>query len=296
MVGQPPDSAGSSFSSSPSSSPPEKNIPNSTVLDSNSLLNDETRDQLKAETATFKELGLCDVLCEAADALKWVHPSKIQVEAIPLALSGRDVIGLAETGSGKTGAFVLPILHQLLETPQRLYALMLTPTRELAFQINEQIKALGSSFGVTTAVIVGGMDMTSQSMALGKSPHIVIATPGRLVDHLENTKGFTLKNVKHLVLDEADRMLNQDFEKELDVILKVIPRERRTMMFSATMTSKVAKLQRASLKDPVRVEVSSKYQTVDNLKQFYCFVPVKYKDLYLVYILNQMQGKSEFCK
>ena len=265
---------------------------NNSDLGDNGLLNDETRDQLKSETVTFHDLGVSEVLCEAAESLKWTRPSKIQVEAIPLSLNGRDVIGLAETGSGKTGAFVIPILQTLLEAPQRLYALILTPTRELAFQINEQVRALGSSFGVTTATIVGGMDMTSQAMSLGKNPHIVIATPGRLVDHLENTKGFSLKSLKYLVLDEADRILNLDFEKELDIILKVIPRERRTLMFSATMTSKVAKLQRASLKDPVRVEVSSKYQTVENLKQYYIFIPVKFKDLYLVYILNQMQGNS----
>ena len=127
------------------------------------------------------------------------------------------------------------------------------------------------------ATIVGGMDMITQSMNLAKKPHIIIATPGRLIDHLENTKGFNLKSLKYLVLDEADRILNMDFEKEVDKLLTVIPRDRRTFMFSATMTKKVAKLQRASLKDPVRVEVSSKYQTVDSLQQSYIFIPVKFK-------------------
>jgi len=121
------------------------------------------------------------------------------------------------------------------------------------------------------------MDMITQSLSLAKKPHIIIATPGRLVDHLENTKGFNLKSLKYLVLDEADRILNMDFEKEVDILLKVIPKERQTFMFSATMTKKVQKLQRASLKDPVRVEVSSKYQTVDSLQQYYIFIPVKYK-------------------
>lgn len=119
--------------------------------------------------------------------------------------------------------------------------------------------------------------MITQSLSLAKKPHIIIATPGRLVDHLENTKGFNLKSLKYLVLDEADRILNMDFEKEVDKLLKVIPKERQTFMFSATMTKKVQKLQRASLKDPVRVEVSSKYQTVDSLQQYYIFIPVKYK-------------------
>ncbi|XP_036155488.1 probable ATP-dependent RNA helicase DDX47 isoform X2 [Myotis myotis] len=220
------------------------------------------------ETKTFKDLGVTDVLCEACDQLGWTKPTKIQVEAIPLALQGRDIIGLAETGSGKTGAFALPILNALLETPQRLFALVLTPTRELAFQISEQFEALGSSIGVQTA------------------------TPGRLIDHLENTKGFNLRALKYLVMDEADRILNMDFETEVDKILKVIPRDRKTFLFSATMTKKVQKLQRAALKDPVKCAVSSKYQTVEKLQQYYIFIPSKFKDTYLVYILNELAGNS----
>lgn len=121
--------------------------------------------------------------------------------------------------------------------------------------------------------------MVAQGLQLAKKPHIIIATPGRLVDHLENMKGFNLKAIKYLVMDEADRILNMDFEVELDKILKVLPRERRTFLFSATMTKKVKKLQRASLKDPVKVEVSNKYQTVEQLQQYYLFIPVKYKDV-----------------
>ncbi|EFX75153.1 hypothetical protein DAPPUDRAFT_226459 [Daphnia pulex] len=226
---------------------------------------------------TFVELGLRSELEEACNLLKWTEPTPIQREAIPLALQGRDVIGLAETGSGKTGAFTLPMLHSLLSNPQRLFGLILTPTRELAFQISEQIEALGSSIGVKCAVIVGGIDMISQSLMLAKKPHIVIATPGRLVDHLENTKGFNLKSLKYL---------------EVDKILKSIPRERRTLLFSATMTSKVQKLQRASLVNPVRVQISSKYQTVDKLLQYYVFIPLKMKDVYLVHLLNEAAGHS----
>ncbi|XP_074647196.1 putative ATP-dependent RNA helicase DDX47 [Tubulanus polymorphus] len=244
------------------------------------------------ENITFQSLGLCDILCEACKQMKWTKPTKIQTESLPVALKGNDVIGLAETGSGKTGSFALPILQTLLEKPQRLYALILTPTRELAYQISEQFEALGASIGVKCAVIVGGMDMMGQSLALAKKPHIIIATPGRLVDHLENTKGFHLRSLKYLVMDEADRILNMDFEQEVDKILKVIPRERNTYLYSATMTKKVQKLQRASLKNPVKVEVSSKYQTVDKLVQSYLFIPVKYKDAYLVYLLNELAGNS----
>ncbi|GAA6072094.1 probable ATP-dependent RNA helicase DDX47, partial [Tachysurus ichikawai] len=131
---------------------------------------EEPEDTIKS----FKDLGVTEVLCEACDQLGWKKPTKIQIEAIPVALQGRDVIGLAETGSGKTGAFALPILQSLLSSPQRLHTLVLTPTRELAFQISEQFEALGSSIGVKTAVIVGGIDIMSQSLVLAKKPHVVI--------------------------------------------------------------------------------------------------------------------------
>nr|CAH7718283.1 unnamed protein product [Callosobruchus chinensis] len=254
----------------------------------------EDEDKTEESAITWKDLGLVDALCKACEQLKWKEPSKIQREAIPVALQGKDVIGLAETGSGKTAAFALPILQALLENPQRYFALILTPTRELAFQvmISEQFEALGASIGVKCAVIVGGMDMMSQALILAKKPHILIATPGRLLDHLENTKGFSLRALKYLVMDEADRILNMDFEVEVDKILKVIPRERRTFLFSATMTKKVKKLQRACLQEPVKVEVSTKYQTVEKLQQYYIFIPVKFKDVYLVHILNELAGNS----
>ena len=231
-----------------------------------------------AAQATFASLGVCPALCEAAAALKWQYPTRIQCETLPAALSGRDIIGLAETGSGKTGAFALPVLQALLEAPARMFALVLAPTRELAFQISEQFEALGVSIGLKTAVIVGGVDMMTQAIALARKPHIVIGTPGRVVDHLQNTKGFSIKGVQYLVLDEADRMLSLDFEEAINTILCALPREgRRTYLFSATMTTKVAKLQRASLVDPVRVEVSEKYGTVSTLVQQYLFIPAKYK-------------------
>ncbi|XP_073001721.1 DEAD-box ATP-dependent RNA helicase 10 [Typha latifolia] len=244
------------------------------------------------EPKTFADLGVCKELVEACESLGWKTPSKIQVESIPYALQGRDVIGLAQTGSGKTGAFALPILQALLAKPEALFACVLSPTRELAIQIAEQFEALGSGIGVKCSVLVGGVDMMQQATSLGKRPHIVVATPGRLLDHLSNTKGFSFRTLKYLVLDEADRLLNMDFEKAIDDILKVIPKERRTYLFSATMTKKVGKLQRACLRNPVKIEAASKYSTVDTLKQQFCLVPAKYKDCYLVYILTEMSGST----
>ncbi|TGO70247.1 hypothetical protein BOTNAR_0002g00310 [Botryotinia narcissicola] len=242
---------------------------------------------------SFKDLGIVDSLCEACDTLGYKAPTPIQRESIPLALQGRDLIGLAETGSGKTAAFALPILQALLDKPQPLFGLVLAPTRELAYQISQQFEALGSVIRVKCAVIVGGMDMVPQSIALGKKPHIIVATPGRLLDHLENTKGFSLRSLKYLVMDEADRLLDLDFGPILDKILKVLPRERRTYLFSATISSKVESLQRASLKDPLRVSISSnKYQTVSTLIQNYIFIPLVHKDTYLIYLLNEFAGQS----
>ncbi|KAL6880803.1 P-loop containing nucleoside triphosphate hydrolase protein [Trichoderma novae-zelandiae] len=245
------------------------------------------------EPKTFKELGIVDSLCEACEALNYKRPTAIQAKSIPVALQGRDVIGLAETGSGKTAAFALPILQALLEKPQPLFGLVLAPTRELAAQIGQSFEALGALISLRCAVIVGGLDMVPQAIALGKKPHIIVATPGRLVDHLEKTKGFSLRSLKYLVMDEADRLLDMDFGPSIDKILKFIPRERRTYLFSATLSSKVESLQRASLRDPVRVSVSSsKYQTVATLLQHYMLVPHKRKDTYLIYLVNEFAGKS----
>ncbi|KAH1497040.1 ribosomal RNA processing protein [Aspergillus fumigatus] len=258
----------------------------------------ETQDEATATESrlapkSFKDLGIIDQLCEACETMGYKAPTPIQAESIPLALQGRDLIGLAETGSGKTAAFALPILQALMEKPQSFFGLILAPTRELAFQISKSFESLGSTINVRCAVIVGGMDMVSQSIALGKKPHIIVATPGRLLDHLENTKGFSLRTLKYLVMDEADRLLDMDFGPLLDKILKVLPRERRTFLFSATMSSKVESLQRASLSNPLRVSVSSnKYQTVSTLLQSYLFLPHKHKDIYLVYLLNEFVGQS----
>ncbi|KAJ2511502.1 ribosomal RNA processing protein [Coemansia sp. RSA 2049] len=245
-----------------------------------------------SQPATFAAIGVMKQLCEACDKLGFKAATEIQAKSIPWALEGRDVIGLAQTGSGKTAAFALPILQALWENPTPLFACVMAPTRELAYQIAETFEALGSAIGARCAVIVGGMDMISQQIALSKRPHIVVCTPGRLQDHLENTKGFSLRTLKYLVMDEADRLLDMDFGPKIDQILKAIPRDRNTFLFSATMTTKVAKLQRASLSNPVKVEVSTKYSTVEKLLQYYMFFPFKHKDCYLVWLLNETAGQS----
>lgn len=180
-------------------------------------------DESEEQTKTFKDLGVIDSICETCEELKFTKPTPIQAQSIPYALEGRDIIGLAQTGSGKTAAFAIPVLQSLYENPQPLYCVVLAPTRELAYQISETFEALGSAMGLRTAVVVGGMNMMTQAVALSKKPHVIVATPGRLVDHLENTKGFSLRTLKFLVMDEADRLLDMEFGPSLDKILKVIP-------------------------------------------------------------------------
>lgn len=239
---------------------------------------------------TFAGLGVCDEICEAVRKMGYKHPSKIQAESLPYTLKDRDIIGLAETGSGKTAAFAIPVIQQLLDDPQPFFALAMSPTRELCVQIAEQFEAIGSLIGLRTAVLVGGLDMVSQAIALSKKPHVIVGTPGRVADHLANTKGFHLKKLRYLIFDEADRLLSMDFEKQINLILTQIPKERNTFLFSATMTSKVQKLERASLKDPVKIEINTKYKTVDALVQNYIFIPAKHKETYLVFLLTQFVG------
>lgn len=242
---------------------------------------------------SFADLELVPELIEACKNLNFAKPTPIQSKAIPPALKGNDIIGLAQTGSGKTAAFAIPILNQLWHDQQPYYACILAPTRELAQQIKETFDSLGSLMGVRSTCIVGGMNMMDQARDLMRKPHIIIATPGRLMDHLENTKGFNLRKLKFLVMDEADRLLDMEFGPVLDRILKIIPTQgRTTYLFSATMTSKIDKLQRASLTNPVKCAVSSKYQTVDTLVQTLMVVPGGLKNAYLIYLLNEFIGKT----
>ena len=245
-----------------------------------------------AAVESFAALGVCQDICSACERVGWAKPTAIQQKAIPYALQKRDLIALAETGSGKTGAFAIPILQSLLDTKQRMFAVVLAPTRELCVQIADTFEALGADMALSTVVLMGGMDMTTQTLALSKKPHVIVASPGRLVDHLTSTKGFHISGIKFLVMDEADRLLSMDFGTAIDQILEAAPVERQTFLFSATMTSKVSKLQRASLRKPVKVEINSKYDTVSTLVQNYMLVPFKYKQTYLTAVLHHLSSYS----
>ncbi|KAJ1535128.1 hypothetical protein HK096_002993 [Nowakowskiella sp. JEL0078] len=257
---------------------------------------DSEDDKDESKTIQFAQLGLSAWLIDSLKMLSISKPTEIQKECIPSILVGKDVIGSAKTGSGKTAAFALPILQKLSEDPFGIFALVLTPTRELAFQIAEQFRVLGASMNLKQSVIVGGLDMMKQSLELMRKPHIVVATPGRLVDHIRSSNiSKHFKNLKFLVLDESDRMLTETFSEQLDVILTTIPdsSKRQTLLFSATMTNEIESLHENSKKEIKVFSCAERYDTVKKLDQRYLFIPSSIRDAYLAYLLREIYvGKT----
>ena len=214
---------------------------------------------------TFAELKLSPKALQALEHAGFEHPTPIQAQAIPHALGGRDVIGTAATGTGKTAAFLLPIVERLSgKTGTR--ALVLAPTRELALQIESELQRFGRGRHVRGAAIIGGVAMGPQTQALRERREVIVATPGRLIDHLQQGSA-RLDLVEILVLDEADRMLDMGFAPQLARIMALVPRNRQTMLFSATMAGEVAEFARKHLRDPVRVEVSRSGTTAERAEQ-----------------------------
>ncbi|KAG0080269.1 putative RNA helicase [Linnemannia elongata] len=242
-------------------------------------------------TLSFGQLGLASWLVNALKAMSITAPSEIQTKCIPEILAGKDVIGGAKTGSGKTAAFALPILQKLSEDPYGVFAVILTPTRELAFQIAEQFNVLGKTINLKDVVVVGGLDMMTQAIALSKRPHIIIATPGRLRDHINSSgDSMNLSKVKFLVLDEADRLLTETFAEDLGGILEVLPKKRQTLLFTATMTDAVLELagptDNAAKPPPFVYQCKTNVSTVKTLTQSYIFIPSHLRETYLAYLLR----------
>lgn len=215
----------------------------------------------------FHTLGLSETLLRDLAAAGFTTPTPIQAQAIPPALGGRDVIGCAQTGTGKTAAFVIPMIERLADLPKgQPQALILAPTRELALQILTTIEKLGRSRRVSATLIVGGADMQAQVRGLRQRPDVLVATPGRLLDHMWNGT-ILLSAIKILVLDEADRMLDMGFAPQINQILDALPEERQTLLFSATLPGDLARLVQASVNDPVRVMVAPPATTADGITQ-----------------------------
>ncbi|MBI4280820.1 DEAD/DEAH box helicase [Candidatus Uhrbacteria bacterium] len=235
----------------------------------------------------FFGLGIAPNLLDILQKLKFTRPTPIQEKAIPLGIQGADLVGIAQTGTGKTLAFAIPMLQRISAVGGR--GLVLLPTRELALQVEETIRKLGGRFGLRTAVLIGGASMNMQKQALRKNPHILVATPGRLIDHLTQ-KTAVLDLVGMLVLDEADRMLDMGFAPQIKRILALIPRERQTMLFSATMPREIAEMAAQYMKLPVRVEIAPAGTAAELVDQEIFVVPKHDKIRLLEKILEDCRG------
>lgn len=237
----------------------------------------------------FEDLKLEKPLLKALAEEGYKKPSPIQVQAIPPALEGRDILGCAQTGTGKTAAFALPVLNRLIGHKVRgrreIKALILTPTRELALQIHESIEAYGRHTGIRSCVIFGGVSSKPQIEKLRKGVDILVATPGRLKD-LESQKEINLKSLEIFVLDEADRMLDMGFIHDVKKIISMIPKKRQTMFFSATMPPEVQALVSGILTNPVKIEVAPVSSTAETIDQSVCFVDKNNKHRLLIEFLK----------
>ncbi|PSN37672.1 putative ATP-dependent RNA helicase DDX49 [Blattella germanica] len=245
------------------------------------------------DVQTFSQLKLNSWIVRQCNAVGLKHPTPIQIHCIPQILAGNDCIGCAKTGSGKTLAFALPVLQKLCEDLYGIYALVLTPTRELAFQIADQFAVIGKAINLKLCVITGGMDMMLQGQELSRKPHIVIATPGRLADHLESCDTFSLNKIKFLILDEADRLLGGGFDGQLKTIFDAIPKIRQNLLFSATITDTLEKVKEVASNEVFMWEEKAEVATVDQLDQFYVLCPLNMKDSYLVEIVRSYREENE---
>jgi ATP-dependent RNA helicase RhlE len=241
----------------------------------------------------FKELGLIEPILKALEHEGYKTPTPIQQQAIPVVLNGQDLLGCAQTGTGKTAAFALPILQLLNESPRTtkgIRALILTPTRELAIQIDDSFKSYGHGLKIRHTVVFGGVTQHSQVTALRQGVDVLVATPGRLLDLMQQ-RVLTLDNIEIFVLDEADRMLDMGFIHDVKRVVAKLPQKRQTLFFSATMPSEIAKLAHTILREPVKVEVTPVSSTAETVVQALFFVDKGDKRKLLVHLLEDGQIK-----
>ena len=237
----------------------------------------------------FYGLGIAPAFLEAIKRLGFQSPTPIQVQAIPVAIQGKDMVGIAQTGTGKTLAFGIPMIQRLGQIQGQ--GLVVLPTRELAIQVDESLRKVGHASGLRTAVLIGGTGMGPQVQSLRRMPHIIISTPGRLIDHLQQGT-VRLHGVKIVVLDEADRMLDMGFAPQIQKIFQALPKERQTMLFSATMPPEIMKMASSHMKLPIRVEIAPTGTTAEKVTQELFIVPREQKINLLHKLLQTYQGPT----
>jgi ATP-dependent RNA helicase RhlE len=244
----------------------------------------------------FQNLGIAPKLLEILYNLKFTQPTPIQQQSIPAAIEGKDIMGIAQTGTGKTLAFGIPMIQRLAQNKGKFKGLVILPTRELAVQVNETLKKVGMSIGLKTAVLIGGEQMGRQIRSLHGNVHIIIATPGRLIDHLER-KTVNLQNIGILVLDEADRMLDMGFAPQIKRIMQQVPKSRQTMLFSATMPDTIVQIAKTFMTLPLRIEVAPQGTTTELVTHEVFFVHRENKSALLKTILADYKGSIlVFCR
>lgn len=226
--------------------------------------------------STFQELGLSEPIMKALSDMGFEEPTPIQEATITIAIQGKDLIGQAQTGTGKTAAFGIPMIEHIQAVSGKIQGIVLTPTRELAIQVAEELNKIGQNKRVNTLPIYGGQDIGRQMRALQKRPHIIVATPGRLMDHMRR-KTVVLDGINTLVLDEADEMLNMGFLEDIETILQEIPSNRQTLLFSATMPKPIQLLAQRFMREPELISVKSKEVTVPLIEQHYLEVQDRQK-------------------
>lgn len=226
--------------------------------------------------STFKELNLTEPLMKAVHLMGFEETTPIQKQTIPLALQGKDLIGQAQTGTGKTAAFGIPLIEKVTVDDGHIQGIVITPTRELAIQVGEELNKIGQFKHIRTLPIYGGQDINRQIRSLKKKPHIIVGTPGRLLDHMRR-RTVRLNHIETVVLDEADEMLNMGFIEDIESILQEVPENRQTLLFSATMPEPIATLARKFMQQPEMVRVKAKEVTVPNIEQHYIEVPERKK-------------------
>ncbi|MEC2077366.1 DEAD/DEAH box helicase [Metabacillus fastidiosus] len=231
---------------------------------------------MKTLTITFQDLNLSSALMQSISKMGFEEPSPIQAQTIPLGLQNKDVIGQAQTGTGKTAAFGIPLIEKIDMKNENIQALVVAPTRELAIQVSEELYKIGYHKRSRVLPIYGGQDINRQIRALKKNPHIIVGTPGRLIDHI-NRKTLKLGSVHTIVLDEADEMLNMGFIEDIEAILSNVPTERQTLLFSATMPDPIRRIAEKFMVNPELVKVKAKEMTVPNIAQYYLDVHEKKK-------------------
>ncbi len=238
------------------------------------------------ETLSFQGLGIGENFLKVLTYHKFLHPTPIQHQSIPPGIEGKDLIGIAQTGTGKTLAFGIPMIQRIAQNKGQ--GLIVVPTRELAIQVDETLRKIGTPLGLKTAVIIGGEFIGRQKNALQRRPHIIIATPGRLNDHLQQ-RNFHLRDIKVFVLDEADRMFDMGFAPQIQKIFQLLPKERQTLLFSATMPAQIRKIAETHMSLPLQIEVAPAGTSGQNIEQEIFFVRKEDKIRLLEKILAEFQ-------